>query len=99
MQDLRYALRQMRGNPWFTTVTVLVLALTLGANAAVFSVVNAVLLRPLPFPDADRVVQIWETNLSRGQAEQVVSPTISSTGNGRARPSPTWPFMSGRARR
>ncbi|HZU27127.1 MAG TPA: ABC transporter permease [Bryobacteraceae bacterium] len=74
MQDLRYALRQMRGNPWFTTVTVLVLALTLGANAAVFSVVNAVLLRPLPFPDADRVVQIWETNLSRGQAEQVVSP-------------------------
>src|SRR5579884_1484215 len=74
MADLKYALRQMRSNPWFTCVTIGVLALTLGANAAVFSVIHAVLLRPLPFPDADRVVQIWETNPSRGQAEQVVSP-------------------------
>lgn len=73
-QDLRYALRQLRNNPGFTGVTVLILALGLGANASLFTVINAVLLRPLPFPEPGGLVQIWESNPSRGELQEVVSP-------------------------
>ena len=58
MQDLRYAFRTLRRDPGFTTVSILILALAIGANIAVFSVVNTLLLRPLPFPDSRQLVWI-----------------------------------------
>lgn len=59
LQDLKYGLRLLRRSPAFTLAAGLVLALGIGANTAIFTVVNAILLRPLPFPDAGRLMQVW----------------------------------------
>src|ERR1700679_1662839 len=60
-QDLRYGVRMLRRNPGFAAVAILTLAIGIGANIVIFSVVNGILLKPLPFPDSHRVVTIWET--------------------------------------
>src|SRR6185295_11502143 len=66
-QDIRYGLRMLYKAPSVSIVATIALALGIGANTAIFSVVNAVLLRPLPFPDSNSLMAVFETDTQRGQ--------------------------------
>jgi predicted permease len=72
--DVKYAFRQFWKNPAFTAVAILTLALGVGANTAIFSVIDAVLIKPLPFPESDRVITLWERDARRDMKQERVTP-------------------------
>ena len=79
--DIRYAARRLRATPGFTAITVLTLALGIGSTTAIWSTVNAILIRPLPYPGADRVVTVWDYATDGGRLE----PTFGTLRELRAR--------------
>jgi len=74
LQDFSYSARTLSKHPGFVITITLILALGIGANSTIFSVVNAVLIRPLPYKGSDRIVMIWETNQTQGVPRSIVSP-------------------------
>ena len=90
--DVRFAVRQLRRAPAFTLVAAMTLALGIGANSAIFALVDATLLRPLPFADPDRLVMAWETSADDSLRARSRRPTCA-TGTIAARRSTCWRAM------
>ena len=74
VSDLKHGVRVLLRTPLFTICTIAALAIGIGATTALFSVVHALLMKPLPYPEAESLVVIWEHNLSRNRGRNVVSP-------------------------
>ena len=82
VQDARYALRVARRVPGFSAIVVLTLAFAIGANTAIFSVVRAVLLRPLPFPRGGELVALYSQNPDRSLPRRLTEPDLPGAGQG-----------------
>ncbi|MQA89281.1 MAG: FtsX-like permease family protein [Gemmatimonas sp.] len=80
LQDIRYAARRLKGAPWFTAAAVLTLSLAIGANTTVFTLVNAVLIRGLPFENPDEIMSVWMEN-ERGQQSSLSYPNLEDLRN------------------
>ena len=63
VHDLRYAIRLLRQRPWVTASILLTLAIGIGANTAIFSFVDAIILKPLPYPNGSRMISLWERRI------------------------------------
>src|SRR4051794_6676977 len=74
VQDFRYGARLLLRSPGFTSIAVAALAIGIGGNTAIFSVINTLLLQRLPYRDADRLAIVWEHNLPRDKKSNVVGP-------------------------
>src|SRR6476619_655547 len=88
MDNLRYAVRQLRAAPGFAATAILTLALGIGANTAIFSLVNNVLFRPLPFEHADRLYGVYSSNRTAGMLQGNVSPVDLDDWRAMARTAP-----------
>src|SRR6266536_1296203 len=76
MNDLKFALRQLLKNPGFTAVAIMTLAIGIGANTAIFSFVNAILLRPLPYREPERLVMVFENHPVNGWSKNFVGAPV-----------------------
>ena len=74
LQDVRFGFRLLRRNPGFAVAAILALALGVGATTAVFTVLDRVVLRPLPYAEPDRLAMVWEADDSKGLAHERISP-------------------------
>jgi hypothetical protein len=85
LQDIRFGWRMLRRTPGFTIAAVVALALGVGATTAIFTVLDRVVLRPLPYADPDRLLTVWDTNDGKGLTHERISPVTFGDQRGLAR--------------